>query len=207
MRLRSTLLCGCMIIVPMLAMFSHHLPPDLARKTGELLRDPVASWTRSTKAESPSPPAPIPTAPGAPAENRPQQHDVPSTMSPVVLAGSPTPPTAIRPAAAPAPFPPRPAAGDASARQPIEASLAKLGATSIGCQPLPGTEGLYLGSCHVAVDAAGELQRVFQATGRSPEMAIQSLLDDVTAWRQRTAVRPPPGGRTIEGDGSRTLRF
>ena len=76
-------------------------------------------------------------------------------------------------------------------QQGIEAQLTAIGAVSFDCQPLPGSEGLYSSSCRVPVDATGQLQRVFQASGRDPGSASAALLEQVMAWRQRIASQPP----------------
>lgn len=70
-------------------------------------------------------------------------------------------------------------------QQAIETQLKALGSVSFECQPLPGSDGLYSSSCRLPVDAAGQLQRVFQATGHDPTTASSALLDQVLAWRQR----------------------
>ena len=93
-------------------------------------------------------------------------------------------------------------------QQAIEAQLKSAGAVSFDCQPLPGSEGLFSSSCRVPVDATGQLQRVFQASGHDPGTASAALLAQVAAWRQRMAMQqpaaaagstdgtsPPPGGR------------
>lgn len=93
-------------------------------------------------------------------------------------------------------------------QQAIEAQLKLAGAVSFDCQPLPGSEGLFSSSCRVPVDATGQLQRVFQASGHDPGTASAALLAQVTEWRQRMAMQqppatpggadgtsPPPGGR------------
>ena len=93
-------------------------------------------------------------------------------------------------------------------QQAIEAQLKSAGAVSFDCQPLPGSEGLFSSSCRVPMDATGQLQRVFQASGHDPGTASAALLAQVTAWRQRMAMQeppataggadgtsPPPGGR------------
>jgi hypothetical protein len=74
----------------------------------------------------------------------------------------------------------------------IEAQLLSVGAVSFDCQPLPGSEGLYSSSCRVPVDATGQLQRVFQASGHDPGSASAALLEQVMAWRQRATTQPPP---------------
>lgn len=93
-------------------------------------------------------------------------------------------------------------------QQAIEAQLKSAGAVAFDCQPLPGSEGLFSSSCRVPVDATGQLQRVFQASGPDPGSASAALLTQVTAWRQRLASQqpsaaaggadgagPPPAGR------------
>jgi len=76
-------------------------------------------------------------------------------------------------------------------QQAIETQLKSAGAVAFDCQPLPGSEGLFSSSCRVPVDATGQLQRVFQASGPDPGTASASLLAQVTAWRQRMAPQQP----------------
>ena len=76
-------------------------------------------------------------------------------------------------------------------QQAIEAQLKSAGAVSFECQPLPGSEGLFSSSCRVPVDATGQLQRVFQASGHDPGTASAALLAQVAAWRQRMAMQQP----------------
>jgi len=92
-------------------------------------------------------------------------------------------------------------------QQAIEAQLRAAGAVSFDCQPLPGADGMISCSCRVPIDAAGQLQRVFQSTGHDPLSASAALLEQVLAWRQRMAAPshgPPAGevgdGRSIPGD-------
>jgi hypothetical protein len=84
-------------------------------------------------------------------------------------------------------------------QQAIEAQLKAAGAVSFDCQPLPGPEGLYSSSCRVPVDATGQLQRVFQATGHDPGSASAALLEQVMGWRQRAVTQSPPAA--TEGMG------
>jgi hypothetical protein len=87
-------------------------------------------------------------------------------------------------------------------QQAIETQLKAAGAVAFDCQPLPGPEGLFSSSCRVPVDAAGQLQRVFQASGPDPGAASASLLSQVTAWRQRTAMQQPaPAAGGTDGAG------
>ena len=76
--------------------------------------------------------------------------------------------------------------------------LAALGAVAVECRPLE-SGGLHLASCRVAMDAAGQLHRVFQAAGPSPAAAVAALAEQVEAWRARWEARgqdvatPPVG--------------
>ena len=84
----------------------------------------------------------------------------------------------------------------------IETQLKALGAVLFECQPVPGSEGLQSSSCRVPVDATGQLQRVFQATGHDPGSASAALLEQVLAWQQRAAMPPAAaaGGMSPPGD-------
>ncbi len=94
-------------------------------------------------------------------------------------------------------------------QQAIETQLKSVGAVSFECQPLPGSDGLFSSSCRVPVDATGQLQRVFQASGHDPGSASAALLAQVTAWRQRMAMQQPAAAAGVtEGAGpSSGVRF
>jgi len=204
MKLRSLLLVGCMLVVPALAMFSHWIPTEFraatrrgfAAATSGVLGTPVEAGT------VPPPPTTQPTA-GVPAAS--------PSLLPIAA-----PPAAAPPAAAVAETATPPMVAqladrtrqvrDQQARdqQAIEAQLKAAGAVSFDCQPLPGPEGLYSSSCRVPVDATGQLQRVFQATGHDPGSASAALLEQVTGWRQRAVTQSPPaatGPAATEGMG------
>lgn len=174
MRVRSLLLGACMVVVPLLAMFSHHLPPNLCANARTTLWEPVAEWTGLKPAQAPPRSSPAPAQP----EVRP---------TPVVTAAVP------QPSAARASATVMPAAGFGSSATPdrraLEGRLAQLGATSIDCQPLQGGPD-FLASCRVAVDPTGQLQRVFQAAGADAPAALGRLVAEVEAWKHRTASRP-----------------
>lgn len=173
MRVRTLLLGACMVVVPLLAMFSHHLPPNIAAKARQALWDPLAARAGWQTAPAPH------TSPTAPAE--------PVAAPPPVAARAvpePTPPRTVQ-AVMPAPaF----AAADTFDRRGLEGRLVQLGATSISCQPLPGGSGT-VASCRLAVDPAGELQRVFQSAGPDATAALGRLVAEVEAWKLRTASR------------------
>ena len=82
-----------------------------------------------------------------------------------------------------------PEAPAAPASPPAADRLAALGAVAIDVRPLDGVAGMHVASCRVAMDAAGQLHRVFQAPGSDPGAATAALADQVKAWRDRLATR------------------
>jgi len=220
MKFRSCVLWSCMLVVPMLAMFSHRIPPGTREALRTHLWQPTAAGvTRLVRqamgtavqpstevAAEPTPAVPAP----APAFPRPTTAEQPQPPATPVAAATPTVPPPLPPEAGPAPtaafgpppgFAPQPepqagvttpattADSGQDRRRSVEMSLVKLGAVAIRCEPLAGHEGMHVGSCHVAIDSSGQLQRVFQAAGADPDTALEHLLDEVTAWRGRAAVR------------------
>ena len=175
MRVRSLLLGVCMVVVPLLAMFSHHLPPRLFVTARESVWEPVAAWAGWKPAPAPRS-SPVPAQP----EARPAPPPAPAVAAQPSASremATVLPAAAVGPSALP----------DRRAR---EDRLAQLGATAIDCQPLPGGSDI-LASCRVAVDPAGQLQRVFQAAGSDASAALGRLVAEVEAWRHRTASRVP----------------
>lgn len=67
--------------------------------------------------------------------------------------------------------------------------LAALGAVAVDCRPLEAGSEMHVASCRVAMDAAGQLHRVFQAAGPSPKAATAALAAQVEAWRERLTLR------------------
>jgi hypothetical protein len=89
--------------------------------------------------------------------------------------------------------------GDGGQRRTDAERLTALGAVAFECRPLEAETGMHVASCRVAMDAAGQLHRVFQAPGPSPEAATGALVAQVESWRQRLAIRAvvpaaPAGG-------------
>jgi len=200
MKTRTALLIACMLFVPAAAMFSHRIPPGLRTAARKGISAAVA-WCMETAR---------PSAREQPVEPQAPQRDVPAAPTAVVLA---TPPASSLTAPAEQ-SQPAVAAGDrfdpqlprASAvgdsLSPADEQFARLGATGVECRTLRGVEGVHVASCSVVLDASGQLVRVFQASGPDPSAARRSLLDDVTAWRQRIASRVgqdgPPAGRPAD---------
>ena len=191
MKCRSLLLVACMLVVPLLAMFSHKIPADVRAAMRRGLRDALGHCLgRPAEAGTPA------ASPAMPSE---------SVAHPVDATASRTDIDAVEPVTQAVPA--TSGSGDAPApelvaqladrsrqardQHSIEARLRDLGAMAFDCQPLPGTGGLYSSSCRVPVDASGQLQRVFQATGADPRTASESLAEQVAAWRQRVVDRAP----------------
>ena len=271
MRFRSLLLFACMIVVPLLAMFSHWIPPELRSTVRNRLWVParqaiagaldIETTTRPaaprldampatpgpavtiavapvspSAADEPRPAADrgsaapslvvMPTVPLAPVDaiaapaaaaggglsvpastasaaglGRPQSETDGTSASLAGLRMPPEPP-AMPPQSAeridrdamPATDSARSLESEIRVRRVVEERLAALGAISFDCQPLQGTDGVHRCSCRVAADPTGQLQRVFQSSGPDPVSAMSTLLDQVTAWKQRIASRPeqPP---------------
>lgn len=195
MKLRSLLLVSCMLVVPALAMFSHWIPTEFraATRRGFAVATSGVLGTPAEAGTVPTPPTTPPTV-GAP------------SASPSLLPIAAQPATAI---AEPSTPPMVAQLADrtrqvrdqlARDQQAIEAQLKAAGAVSFDCQPLPGPEGLYSSSCRVPVDATGQLQRVFQATGHDPGSASAALLEQVMGWRQRAVTQSPPAATEGMGD-------
>ena len=186
MKLRSLLLVSCMLVVPALAMFSHLIPTEFRAATRRGFAA-ATSGVLETPAEAgtvPPPPTTPPTA-GSPAAS---PSLLPIAAQPAAVAEPATPPMVAQLADRTRQV------RDQLARdqQAIEAQLKAAGAVSFDCQPLPGPEGLYSSSCRVPVDATGQLQRVFQATGHDPGSSSAALLEQVMGWRQRAVTQSPP---------------
>lgn len=229
MKFRSCVLGSCMLVVPMLAMFSHRIPAEVREACRTHLWQPaaatVAGLVGQGAAEPPARVEPAAAAPGVPTAIVASPPAQPANAGgPAALANPGVPPTlphlaaAAPPAAAephpatvaspvPAPQVPSPptAAAGSDRRRIVETSLAKLGAVSIRCDPLPGHEGMHVGSCHVAIDASGQLQRVFQAAAADPDTALEHLLDEVLAWRSRALVRQAEDAPATRSGGALRL--
>jgi len=179
MRVRSLLLGICMVVVPLLAMFSHHLPPRLFVTARKTVWEPVAAWAGWKRAPAPRS-SPVPAPPAA----RP-------ALAVAVPPAEARLAVAVLPAAA---------CGDSasSARRALEGRLAQLGGMAIDCQPLPGGPDM-LATCRVPVDPAGQLQRVFQAADENPEVALGQLLTEVKSWQRRSLATAPPTAPAARG--------
>jgi len=79
--------------------------------------------------------------------------------------------------------------------------LVSLEGIPVECRILDDPAGTHVASCRVAMDAAGQLHRVFQAAGQTPDEAVAALATEVEGWRARLAGRTspsgPPGGSAV----------
>ena len=157
MKFRSTLLVALMVIVPGLAMFSHHVPAGAAEAARRLVMEPVAAWVEAWQGADPAPKASGDGSGALPSAE-------PATGPPIGI-------TEVD-------------------RATVRERLQSLGAVALECRSAPGDAAEHVASCRVPLDAEGQLQRVFQASGHDPLAAERRLLEDVTAWLDRQRSRP-----------------
>lgn len=203
MRLRSSILVACMLVVPALAMFSHKLPPGARRHLRQGLWEPLGAALADAigigggaPEALPRRPAPDGAAlPALPPPVAPTEVVPAAAIEPIFAAPS----RAAAPPIAPPPSPGTPApapdaGGDAPAIRPhapaadraaLEATLRACGATEVEWGPDGAGEGLQRCSCRMPAEPSGQLQRVFQASGPDALGALRALVDQVTAWSSR----------------------
>ena len=157
MKVRTCLIFACMTVVPALALLSHRVPEEFRNAVRCRLWEPIEAWVTGL--------------------SRPDT----STVAILPLDESPEPPPVATTPAASLPT------VSIGGPPPAQDSLAALGATAIDCRPLDGVAGTHVAACRVAVDESGQLHRVFQASGQSPEEAVAALVEVVRGWRQRLA--------------------
>jgi len=195
MKCRSLLLVACMLFVPLLAMFSHKIPADVRASMRRGLRDALGHCLgRPAEAGPPARAAAVAADGIARTDFGVDAQEARSGADPVASGTTTT--SAQQPSGDAVASPALVAqladrSRQARDQQSIEARLKDLGAMAFDCQPLPGTAGLFSSSCRVPVDASGQLQRVFQATGADPLAASESLAQQVAAWRQRVVDHAP----------------
>lgn len=94
----------------------------------------------------------------------------------------------LEPLVDPAPVATAPHAITEADRSIVRERLRELGATEVECRQLPGAVTGHVASCRVALDADGQLQRLFQATGHDSLAAERRLLEEIVAWHGRRPV-------------------
>ena len=181
-----------MTIVPMIAMFSHKVPTAMRTACGKLLvapinyfseiifRPPVAS---STDQEISA----FDTAPNVPLlVNRDSHFDIsdnPNTSTGSSLLQRTQPPTEVK-------------TPTSSCRDQLIAA----GVHRILVEAASDSSGGYHGSCRIAVDAQGELQRLFHAHDSTESATLEKLLQQVRHWQQQVSVR-------ITANSTKTLSY
>lgn len=184
MTFRTTLLAACMIAVPAAALFSHRLPAEVRAAIREAA---VAGLARCREAVA------VRLAPSSGAV---------ATAVAVAAPGGDDPEVEPRARFESGSAADAPSVGKSSAPATAAEQLAGLGATGFDCHPLAGTSGAHVATCHVPLDAAGQLTRVFQVTGQDGAAAAAALVTEVERWRARV-VESAHGGTAA---ASRTLR-
>lgn len=182
MKFRSFLIVACMVVVPLIAMFSHRIPTGTRAAVLAFLRDLAGPRPATASVAAVVTPVATPAAATAPA----------ALVSPAVAQAPPVSLPVNRAAAAePSGATPR-VVPVAAAEPEVEACgrLRALGAVAIDCRPLAGHVG-HVASCRVPVDGSGQLERVFQATGADAAAAAEALLRDVSAWKAAAAGATP----------------
>jgi hypothetical protein len=187
MKLRSALLIACLIVVPLLAMFSHKVPSATRVAIRERLWNPMIEPLASALGLGASPPTSTPSRKAA--DSSPLADPL-QPLQPAQAPGLHEPDTAIR---GNAPLPAillgsndSPPIGGAAGRESLEARLRALGATRIDWTPGQGGDGLHRCSCHIPAEPTGQLHRVFQSAATDPLAALDNLVGQVTAWSMRS---------------------
>ena len=178
MKFRTFLMFICMIIVPMIAMFSHKVPTAMRTACGELLvapinyfceiifRPPVASSAGQEMSA-------FNTAPNVPLlANRDSRLDIsddPNTSTESSLLQRTQHHTDVK-------------TPTSSCRDQLIAA----GVQRILVEPASDSSGEYHGSCRIAVDAQGELQRLFHAHASTESATLEKLLQQVHHWQQHS---------------------
>lgn len=223
MKLRSSILFGCLLVVPLVAMFSHKIPRGVREGFRDRVwRPAVERVTTWVAGESDQAGAAIERSALAPVSPVVEQPPV-AAVEPVALTATPNSappppvPVAVAPvAAAPSPLPPKlPAVAIPSTLVPqpsrgsLDERLAALGAVGLKVKPPDDPSGVHVASCRVPVDTSGQLQRLFQASGPTHETSLERLAVQIEAWRSRIAsaeASPPDRDRASREPSSAVRR-
>ena len=177
MKFRTFLMFVCMISVPMIAMFSHKIPTEMRTACGELLIAPITYFSEIIFQPSVASPtsqetAAFEIAPNVPLLAHQDSHhdraDVPNTLTESSSSQHPQ----HLPAAEP----------------PISSFRDQLIATGVRrliVEPATDRRDWYHGSCRIAVDTQGELQRLFHAHASTESATFEKLLKQVHHWQQQ----------------------
>jgi hypothetical protein len=211
MKIRSSVMIACMLVVPALALFSHLTPPAAREFLRCSVCDPLCQAISAIDAALPFGAQATLSAGPAEVARKPETADA---LQPVIAAepavatvpqsGAPAaparadsaemealPPIAVSPAVVPA----SPVAKQDQPRSQAEwaalaslrSQLTSLGATGIDCRPQPGALPGYISSCRIGIDADGQLHRMFHGQGPDAPAAMQSLVSQIQAWQVQQA--------------------
>ncbi len=179
MKFRTFLMFVCMIVVPMIAMFSHKVPTAMRTACGELLIAPIHYFAEiiffpSGASITGQEIAVFDTAPDVSLlAHRDTNLDVSDNQNTSTESASPHHPQ----------FP-------TTMETPVSACRDQLIAAGAHCllvAPATDSIGGYHGSCRISVDAQGELQRLFHARALTESAALEKLLQQVRHWQQRVS--------------------
>ena len=181
MKFRTFLMSVCMIIVPMIAMFSHKIPTEMRTACGELLIAPLNYLSEILFQPSVASPtsqeiATFDSAPNvsllAHQDSHRERADDPNTLNQSSSSQQPqhlpvveTPSSSFRD------------------------QLIATGVHRLIVEPATDRRGWYDGSCRIAVDAQGELQRLFHAHASTESATFEKLLKQVQLWKQQVPAR------------------
>jgi len=132
---------------------------------------------------------------GLPAAVRPPPASEPSLPLPAAAGGAPAPPQRFRDASpgaqnTAAAFPSQSPSGEPAAlSRQLRRRLEVAGVERLLLEPVADGSGGVRGSCRLAVDAEGQLQRLFQTCGATEVETLRRLNDQVGRWRSRFARR------------------
>ena len=208
MKLRSSILFGCLLFVPMVAMFSHKIPRGVREGFRDCVWRPavdrVSAWVAGEADRGGHAVERSAFAPVAPIVPQPAAAMATTAMSPAAPPPAAVLPTAVLPTAV---SPPPPAAAPPVTLAPVtlqstllpqpsrgalEERLAAVGAVGLKLKPPEGQMGVHVASCRVPADASGQLQRLFQASGPTPETSLERLAVQIETWRSRVASAAAP---------------
>lgn len=180
MKFRTFLMFVCMIIVPMIAMFSHKVPTAMRTACGEVLIAPIKYFAEiifhpSVASSTDQEIAGFDTTPNVSLLAHQHDHldisDNQNTSTESALPHQPQYPTTMEtPASA------------------YRDQLIAAGAHRLLVAPATDSSGGYHGSCRISVDAQGELQRLFHARALTKSATLEKLLQQVRHWQQRVSV-------------------
>jgi len=180
MKFRTFLMFVCMIVVPMIAMFSHKVPPAMRTACGELFIAPIDYFAEIIFRPSVASPkgeemAVLDTTPDvsllASQDTNLEKLNKQNTTTESALSHHPQHPTKMETPAS-------------SCRNQLIAA----GVHRLLVEPATDSSGGYHGSCRISVDTQGELQRLFHARALTESATLEKLLQQVRHWQQRVSV-------------------